>query len=169
MKQNQFNHGLYPGSFDPFTNGHRDIICRMSALFEKVTVLISFSSEKSYWFSLQERQDMVASSVASLSNVVVDSFEGLTVHYARKHGISTMVRGIRSDKDFSYEKNLAFINKQLHDKIETLFMLSTPGLEILSSKFIKELACHGASLENFIPSTLHKKIQDRAKEKQGVL
>ena len=118
MKRQNFSHGLYPGSFDPITCGHIDIVKRLSCMFKQITVLVASSIHKEYWFSLKEREEMAQKSLQNLSNVTVDKYEGLTTDYLKKNKIFTVLRGIRSVTDFPYERDLAVNNKKIFPHME---------------------------------------------------
>ena len=152
---------LYPGSFDPITNGHLDMVSRISELFSEITVLVTSSIHKNYWFPLQERYLMTKEVFKSFENVKVDQYEGLTTNYLKKHKIRVVVRGIRSVTDFPYERDLACNNKKIFPDMETLFLFSGVNTELVSSKWIKEIAFHKGNLKGLVP----KFIEDKIKEK----
>ena len=159
-----FSHGLYPGSFDPITCGHIDMVSRLSQMFERVTLLVASSIHKKYWFSLEEREEMAKTALKDFSNVRVDKHEGLTTDYLKKNKIFVVLRGIRSVTDFPYERDLAINNKKIFPKMETLFLFSGMGTEIVSAKWIKEIAFHKGSLKGLVPSCVEKKIKRRIKK-----
>ena len=160
------NHVIYAGSFDPFTKGHLDIIERLQHTFEKITVLVSSSSDKTYWFSLKERRELVEISLQKkLPHVIVDAFEGLTVEYAKKNQIFTLARGLRSERDLPYEQELAFCNNKLCSQIETLFLFARPAYACISSRFVKEMAVHTGLLKDLIPEEIIERILIKAKVK----
>ena len=161
MNRQNFSHGLYPGSFDPITCGHIDIVKRLSCMFKKITVLVASSIHKEYWFSLKEREEMAQKSLQDLSNVTVDKHEGLTTDYLKKNKIFTVLRGIRSVTDFPYERDLAVNNKKIFPHMETLFLFSGTGTEVVSAKWIKEIAFHKGDLKGLVPKFVEKKIKQR--------
>ena len=161
MKQQDFSHGLYPGSFDPVTCGHVDMVVRLSRMFQKITVLVASSIHKEYWFSLEEREEMAKESLKHLSNVTVDKHEGLTTDYLKKNNIFVVLRGIRSVTDFPYERDLAINNKKIFPEMETLFLFSGMGTEVVSAKWIKEIAFHKGSLKALVPEFVEEKIRQR--------
>lgn len=154
-------HGLYPGSFDPITCAHIDIVRRFSLLFKKVTLLVASSIHKKYWFSLEERTQMAKEALKGLVNVKVDQYEGLTADYLKKHNISIVLRGIRSVTDFPYERDLAVNNKKIFPEMETLFLFSGASTELISAKWIKEIAFHGGDLAGLVPPFVQEKIKER--------
>ena len=161
MSQQYFSHGLYPGSFDPLTCGHVDMIVRLSRMFQQITVLVASSIHKEYWFSLEEREEMAKESLKHLSNVEIDKHEGLTTDYLKKNNIFTVLRGIRSVTDFPYERDLAINNKKIFPEMETLFLFSGMGTEVVSAKWIKEIAFHKGRLKDLVPEFVEEKIKQR--------
>lgn len=161
MNNQNFSHGLYPGSFDPITCGHIDMVARLSGMFKRITVLVASSIHKEYWFSLREREEMAKSAFKHLANVTVDKHEGLTTDFLKKNKISIVLRGIRSVTDFPYERDLAVNNKKIFPKMETLFLFSGMGTEAVSAKWIKEIAFHKGSLKGLVPDFVEAKIKER--------
>ena len=161
-------HGLYPGSFDPITCAHVDMVRRFSLLFEKVTLLVASSIHKKYWFSLEERTQMAQEALKEFPGVHVDKHEGLTTDYLRKHNVSIVLRGVRSVTDFPYERDLAVNNKKIFPKMETLFLFSGTGTEVISAKWIKEIAFHKGNLEGLVPSFVQEKINQRILKGGGI-
>jgi len=155
------SHGLYPGSFDPVTCAHVDMTKRFSQMFDKVTVLVASSIHKKYWFSLEERAEMAEEAFKDISQVTVDKYEGLTTDYLKKHNIGIVLRGIRSVTDFPYERDLAVNNKKIFPEMETLFLFSGMGTEVISAKWIKEIAFHKGNLDALVPKFVQKKIKER--------
>ena len=154
-------HGLYPGSFDPITYGHVDMVRRFAELFEKITLLVASSIHKQYWFSLKERKQMAQEALKGFKNVKVDQHKGLTTEYLKAKNISIVLRGVRSVTDFPYERDLAVNNKKIFPKIETLFLFSDTGTEVVSTKWIKEIAFHNGDLTNLVPPFVQKKIKEK--------
>jgi pantetheine-phosphate adenylyltransferase len=152
---------VYPGSFDPVTNGHIDLIERAAKIFDKVIVAVAHSRPKGALFSVAERVDMLKDAVKGMDNVVVDDFDGLVVEYVKKTGATVMVRGLRMLSDFEYEFQMALTNRKLAGDIETIFMMPHEDYSYISSRLIKEAASFGADLSNFIP----KKVAGALKEK----
>jgi len=152
---------IYPGTFDPITYGHIDIIKRASIIFDEVIVAVAENREKKPLFSLPERVAMVKDSIRSLSNVRVDSFDNLVVDYAKKKGARVMIRGMRMISDFEYEFQMALTNRKLSGAVETIFMVPHEKYSYVSSKLIKEAAFLGANLKAFVP----KKVETALKKK----
>lgn len=153
------SHGLYPGSFDPITYAHIDMARRFATLFDKVTVLVATSIHKKYWFSLEERTAMAKKALQNLPNVTVDQHKGLTTDYLKTNNISLVLRGIRSVTDFPYERDLSVNNKKILPKMETLFLFSSAETEVVSSKWIKEIAYHKGTLKGLVPVFVQKQIE----------
>jgi len=142
---------LYPGSFDPLTNGHLDVIKRASAIFDHLEVVIMVNPNKSFTFSVAERIEMLESVVKQFSNVTVSTQTGLTVDYAQSVGATILVRGIRAVMDYEYELQQATANMILNPKIETIFLLTHPQWSFLSSSVVKQVALNHGDLTSFIP------------------
>ncbi|MHB1458268.1 MAG: pantetheine-phosphate adenylyltransferase [Armatimonadota bacterium] len=142
---------IYPGSFDPVTNGHIDIIERASNLFDEVVVAVSTNIEKSPMFSIEERMEMLSSACAHLSNVKVDGFNGLLVRYAESNGAIAIVKGLRALSDFEFEFEMALMNRRLENRIETVFLMTNAEYSYLSSSIIKEVVRFGGSVSGLIP------------------
>ena len=160
-KEKRLYQGLYPGSFDPITCAHVDMARRFAEIFEKITVLVASSIHKKYWFSLQERAEMAKEALKNIPNARVDKYKGLTTDYLKKNKISVVLRGIRSVSDFPYERDLAVNNKKIFPEMETLFLFSETGTEIVSAKWVKEIAFHKGNLKGLVPSVVEKTIQQR--------
>ena len=153
---------VFPGSFDPPTNGHLDIIKRASKLFDNLDVLISVNPNKQYMFSEQERLDMLTALLKDYKNVQIHVWEGLIVNYAKQVGANVLIRGIRSINDFSYEFELAHMNQKLNPEIETMFVPCKEKFGIVKSSSIKELALFDGDISRMVPplvvSALKKKL-----------
>jgi pantetheine-phosphate adenylyltransferase len=154
---------IYPGTFDPVTFGHLDLIKRASKIFNHVTVAVANNPNKKKLFSVDERVDMLKAVTKSVSNVSVDSFEGLVIKYARRKKIKVMIRGLRAISDFEYELHLALTNRRLAENIETVFLMPSEGHQFVSSALIKEGAMLGADLSTFVPSYVEKKLRVKIK------
>ena len=141
---------VYPGSFDPITNGHLDIIKRASKVFDKVIVSILVNSSKTPCFEMEERRALIERVMGDLPNVEVDCFEGLLVNYVRKKGAHVIIKGLRAISDFEYEFQMALANTKIAPDIETLFMMTNQEYSYLSSSIVKELASLGGSLEGLV-------------------
>jgi pantetheine-phosphate adenylyltransferase len=155
------NIAVYPGTFDPVTYGHIDIIKRAARIFDKVIVAVAHNDSKNPLFSVEERVLMLKDSIKPLKNVIVDDFDGLVVKYVKSKGSAVMIRGLRMISDFEYEFQMALTNRKLSEHIETIFMMPNESYSYISSKLIKEAASLGADVKNFIP----KKVQALLKEK----
>lgn len=142
---------IYPGSFDPITFGHVDIIRRIESLFSEITVVIANSHHKEYMFSSEERLQMVKDCLPQSSRVNVVVSDGLTVDYARGSGADVIIRGIRAIADFEYEMAMANMNKKLGPGVETLIVFASPEYNYVSSRMVKEVARHGGDLANLVP------------------
>lgn len=153
--------GVYPGSFDPVTNGHLDIIERASALFDKLIVAVSLNSRKNHLFDMEERVKILQEVLQPFPNVVVDSFTGLTVNFVEKKDAQAIVRGLRATSDFESEFQMAVTNKKLKPKIETLFLMSKPEYTFLSSSMVKEVASLNGCIVDFVPDLVLEKIREK--------
>ncbi len=154
---------IYPGSFDPVTYGHLDIIDRCSKKFDKVIVSILNNTSKKNMFTIEERVQLLEKVLEKYDNVEVDTFSGLLVDYARQKGCSTMIRGLRAVSDFEYEMQMALVNKKLVDDIETLFMVSRGRYAYLSSSIVKEVAIFGGDISCFVPEIVEKELRKKIK------
>jgi len=142
--------GLFPGSFDPFTLGHADIVQRALALFDEVVIAVGYNEQKKGWMPVEERMASIRKLYADESRVTVASYTGLTVDFAREHGITAIVRGVRTTADFEYEVQMADVNRQLSG-IETVLLPASPALASLSSSVCRELAHFGHDISAFLP------------------
>lgn len=152
---------VYPGTFDPITNGHLDIIERGSALFDEVTVAILKNPEKETLFSIEERVEMVKGAVQNLRNVNVEAFQKLLVDYVESIGAKVIVRGLRAVSDFEYELQMAMMNRRLNDNIETIFLMPSEAFSYLSSKLVREVAQLGGKLSGLVPPYVEKRLQKK--------
>jgi len=142
---------IYPGSFDPLTNGHLDLIQRAAKLFDQVIVAIAKNESKRPLFTLDERLEMVAHGIKSLPNVSADTFEGLLVNYAENRSGHAIISGLRAVSDFEFEFQLALMNRKLNERIETIFMMPKDTYTFLSSRIVKEIARLGGDVSTFVP------------------
>ena len=152
---------VFPGSFDPPTNGHLDIIHRASKLFDNLDVLISVNPNKQYMFSEEERLEMLTSLLKDYKNVQIHVWEGLIVNYAKQVGANVLIRGIRSINDFSYEFELAHMNQKLNPEIETMFVPCKEKFGIVKSSSIKELAMFGGDISRMVPPIVEKALKEK--------
>ena len=152
---------VFPGSFDPPTNGHLDIIHRASKLFDNLDVLISVNPNKQYMFSEQERLDMLTTLLKDYKNVQIHVWEGLIVNYAKQVGANVLIRGIRSINDFSYEFELAHMNQKLNPEIETMFVPCKEKFGIVKSSSIKELAMFDGDISRMVPPLVEKALKSK--------
>jgi pantetheine-phosphate adenylyltransferase len=151
---------LCPGSFDPVTNGHLDIIGRAAGLYDEVVVAIFVNQSKSSLFSVEDRLEMLTEVTADYPNVSVDTFEGLVVDYCRAHAIPVIVKGLRAVSDFDYELQMAQMNRGLAG-VDTLFMPTNPEYSFLASSLVKEIAKWGGDVSSLIPATVLKRLKER--------
>ncbi len=142
---------IYPGSFDPITNGHLDLIRRAAGQFEEVVVAVLQHDTKRAEFSVSERLEMIREAVSGLGNVRVESFDGLLVDFARREGARLILRGIRAVSDYEYELQMAMMNRKLAPEIETVFMLPGEAYSHLSSRLVKEVCRHGGHIDDLVP------------------
>lgn len=154
-----------PGSFDPITMGHLDIISRASNLFGSVVVLVSVNAAKHSAFTLEERVELARKATAHLPNVRVDSFDGLLVDYLRGLGDCAIVKGLRAMSDFEYEFQMALANKKLYDGAETIFLAAGAEHMYLSSSLVKQIAHFGGDISGFVPDSILQEIQNRLSPK----
>jgi pantetheine-phosphate adenylyltransferase len=151
---------LCPGSFDPPTNGHIDVIERAARHFESVVVAVIANPSKSPWFTLEQRKELLADALAHIDNVEIDSFDGLLVDFAKEHGLEVVVKGLRAVSDFEYELQMAQMNATLLPGLDTIFVTAKPSWSFLSSSLVKEVARFGGSIEGLVPPTVAKAMED---------
>ncbi len=155
-----------PGSFDPITYGHLDIIDRAAKLFDEVTIAVLVNQTKQSLFTVDERMAMIAEVTAQYPNVKVDSWSGLLVDYCKNQGIDSIVKGLRAVTDFDYELQMSQINYQLQG-IETLFMSTSPAHSFLSSSLIKEIASHGGDVSGYVPTQILERLGKRLADQRS--
>jgi pantetheine-phosphate adenylyltransferase len=159
---------LFPGSFDPFTNGHLTTVERASKLFDKIIVGVFNNTQKKYVFSPEEKKEMIASAISHLPNVEVKVFDTrLTVEIAKSEGAKFLLRGIRNGKDYEYERDIARLNSDLSKEIETIFLLSDSAYEHTSSSMLKEIHKFGGDISNFVPKDVLKKMDEAVFRKEN--
>jgi pantetheine-phosphate adenylyltransferase len=152
---------LYPGTFDPPTNGHVDLIQRGSNLFDHLLVAVLINSEKNPLFSVQERVDMLREVTSGIPNVSVSTFDGLMVDFARQHGCSAVMRGIRAISDYEYEFQMALMNRRLAPEIETVFLQPAGRYSFVSSRMLKEVSSLGGDVTGLLPPAVLKRVRAR--------
>ena len=152
---------VYPGSFDPITNGHLDVIERAARLFPHLIVAVLRNDGKQPLFTLEERLEMLAASVQHLENVEVDSFGGLLVDYATKRGANIIVRGIRAISDYEYELQMALMNRRLQPHIETVFLMASEAYSFISSRLVKEVASLGGNISGLVPPLVEQRLREK--------
>lgn len=152
---------IYPGSFDPLTNGHLDLIERGSKIFDELIVGILRNSEKDPLFTLAERLDMLNQMVKRFDNVHVDSFEGLLVDYAMRKNAKAVLRGIRAISDYEYELQMALMNRKLQPQLETVFMMPAEAYSYLSSRLVKEVFRLGGSVRGLVPELVEERLREK--------
>ena len=156
---------VYPGSFDPITNGHIDIIKRASKMYDKLIVAVLVNKEKNSLFTIQERVDIIRESVKDIKNVTVDSFSGLLVDYCLKNNISVSIRGLRAMSDFEIELQMAHVNDFLSkSKVETVFLATNTQYSYISSSIVKEIAMFGGDYSHLVPDNVFKKLSEKNKK-----
>ena len=157
---------LVPGSFDPVTNGHLDIIQRAAGMFDEVRVVVARNASKTPLFTLDERVDMLREVCASLTTVTVHTFEGLLVQYAIDCGAQVIVKGLRAVSDFEYELQMALMNRRLADRVETMFLMTGAEYSYLSSNIVKEIARLGGAVEGLVPESVEKRLRQKLAEQR---
>ena len=155
---------IYPGTFDPVTNGHIDVIKRAVKLFSEVIVAVAPNPEKAPMFTVEERVRLLKESLADIEGVTVVSFKGLVVDFARKNKVNIVIRGLRMLSDFEYEFQMALTNRKFDDSIETVFLMPSESYSYVSSKLLKEAATLGADISYFLPSS----VESALKKKLGI-
>lgn len=158
---------VYPGSFDPLTNGHLDIITRASKCFDRLYIVVFENTEKDPMFTADERVSMMQEACRALSNVEVDRSSGLLVSYAHARGATVIVKGLRAVSDFDYEFKMALMNKNLAPDVETMFMMTSLTHMYLSSSLVKEVAAYGAPIGDLVPPGIEKMVRDRLRTRSN--
>ena len=155
---------VYPGTFDPVTYGHIDVVKRVAALYDRVYVAVAVSERKDTLFTVEERVAMLKEAVSECKNVEVESFDGLVVDYALGKSAKVVIRGIRMISDFEYEFQMALTNRQLQPQVETVFMMPNAAYSYLSSRLIKEIAELGADVSKFVPPHVEEQLKGKLKK-----
>ncbi|KDR94045.1 Phosphopantetheine adenylyltransferase [Peptoclostridium litorale DSM 5388] len=154
---------VYPGSFDPITKGHLDIIKRGSKLFDKLIVAVLNNSQKKCMFTFEERVEMLREITAEMENVEIDAFSGLLIDYCKKKRVNAIVRGLRAISDFEYELQMAQMNRQLNSETETIFLTTSTKYSFLSSTLVKEVAGLNGDISEFVPSIVLRELNKKLK------
>jgi pantetheine-phosphate adenylyltransferase len=152
---------IYPGSFDPLTNGHVDIIHRGARLFDRIVIAVLINLEKAPLFTVPERVEIAREAFRGHTNVEVDTFDGLLVDYARKRGAGVIVKGLRAVSDFEFEMQMALMNRRLNPDVETVFMMPTQPYTYVSSRLVKEVVALGGSVHGLVPESVEKRLRDK--------
>ena len=153
---------MYPGTFDPITNGHLDLVRRAAAIFERVVVAIAANPAKAPLFSLDERVELAAAVLADLPNVDVRGYSGLTVKFAQEHGLPVMIRGLRAVSDFEFEFQLATMSRHIAGQVETVFLTPTEQFSFISSSMVREIALLGGDVSRFVDPVVEAALKRRA-------
>ncbi|MEM7183244.1 MAG: pantetheine-phosphate adenylyltransferase [Spirochaetota bacterium] len=159
--------GVYPGTFDPITYGHLDIINRSLPLFDEVIVGIAVNSKKTSMFSMEERQELIRKSIPDTSKLKISTFSGLTVDFCLEIGAKTIIRGLRAVTDFEYEYAIALTNKKLALDVETIFFMASAENSFISSTIVKEIARHGRSVESYAPDVVNEALIKKFQNQQN--
>jgi len=152
---------IYPGSFDPITNGHLDLLRRGARLFDRLIVAVLRNEAKQPLFSAEERMEMLRDAVTGLTNVSVDSFDGLLVEYATAQRATVLLRGIRAVSDYEYELQMALMNRRLQPEIETVCLMSGDAFSFISSRLVKEVISLGGNISGLVPSAVEERLKQR--------
>ncbi|HWJ05483.1 MAG TPA: pantetheine-phosphate adenylyltransferase [Steroidobacteraceae bacterium] len=158
---------MYPGTFDPFTNGHADLVRRASGIFDRVVVAIAANPGKAPLFPLEKRIELVSTVVAGLPNVEVMGYTGLTVDFARTHDLNVMMRGLRAVSDFEFEFQLATMSRHLNNQVETVFLTPTEQFNFISSTLIREIASLGGDVSEFVHPAVAAALRERFAGRHG--
>jgi len=158
---------MYPGTFDPVTNGHLDLVRRAAKLFDRVVVAVAASPNKTPMFTLEERISMARAALGDVPNIVVDGYNGLTVDYVRQHGLKVIIRGLRAVSDFEYEFQLATMNRHLRSEVETIFLTPAEEYTFVSSTFVREIGVLGGDISPFVPPGVAAALARKRAERGG--
>ncbi len=152
---------LYPGTFDPVTKGHLDVIHRASKLFDKIIIAVAQNEPKGPAFTVTERRALIEPNVSTIPNIEVKEFDGLVVDYAKTQGATALIRGLRAVSDFEYELQMGQMNRNLDDNIETLFLLPNEAYTFISSSMIKQVAAYGGDIARFVPKNVYTALKGK--------
>lgn len=161
--QSKKRKGIFAGSFDPITNGHLDIICRASKLFDELQIGVLYNPNKKGLFNFDERIELIKSCTNHLSNIKIVSFDGLLVNYCQKNEIDTLVRGVRTGADIEYELQMAHMNRELNPNIETIILPTKTEYSFISSSLIKEVLTVGGDVKNLVPKVVLEQLEIKTK------
>lgn len=150
---------IYPGSFDPVTNGHLDVIMRAAHIFDHVIVAVANNTSKKSLFTLNQRVNLLKEATKGIKNVSIDSFNTLVIEYARKKKVNVLIRGLRMTSDFDYEFQIALTNRRLADDIETVFLMPSENVQFVSSSILKEIASLNADISSFVPKVVERELK----------
>ncbi len=157
---------VYPGTFDPVTNGHMDVIERSARIFDEVIIAVTTNPAKKPWFAVEERIEMLCECCGHLPNVRVEAFDGLLVNFVRAQGAKVIVKGLRAVSDFDYEFQMAAMNRQLASDVETMFLMTGLPFAYLSSSIVKEIAWLGGSLQDLVPENVADRLRRKVAERR---
>ncbi len=157
---------VYPGTFDPVTNGHLDVIERAAKIFDELIVAVTTNPAKTPWFTLEERVEMLRECCSHLPNVAVEAFDGLLVNFVRQKGAKVIIKGLRAVTDFDYEFQMAAINRKLAPEIETLFLMTSLPYAYLSSSAVKEVASLNGCLKDLVPDNVAERLRKKVAERR---
>lgn len=163
---------IYPGTFDPFTNGHLDIVLRSKRLFDKIIIAIATNPKKVPLFSVKERKELIRASLndhddVDLKDIEIDNFDGLIVDYAQMKGSVVLIRGLRAVSDFEYELQMALLNRRLNQQVDTIFKMPSEEYTFLTSTAVKEIASFGGSVKGLVPPVVEEALMAKFPQKQG--
>lgn len=158
---------VYPGSFDPITNGHLDIINRASKLFDKVIVAVLINERKQGLFTIEKRREMIEEATKHIENVETDSFNGLLAEYCKKKNVTAIIRGLRAVSDYEYELQMAHMNKSLNDETETIFLATDTTYSFISSSLVKEVVKFGGEISEFVPNCVLLELKNKYERENG--
>jgi pantetheine-phosphate adenylyltransferase len=154
---------IYPGSFDPLTNGHLDLIERGAQIFDHLVVAVLTNLEKQPLFTSQQRVEMLQAVAAGIKNVSVETFDGLLVEYARRKKAKAILRGIRAFSDYEYELQMALVNRQLAPDLETVFLMPAESYSYISSRLVKEISQYGGSVKDMVPAVVEERLRQKVR------